>query len=106
LPGFHYIGLGKLESWLPESIDAERRFRQPHAKLLHYAHTKLHDPAQLAELGAEQAAGSFFGRKTARVVRQPQGSPEGFLIPVEFETPSHDFWHISFPPSDWNPADS
>jgi hypothetical protein len=26
----------KLESWPPESIDAERRFRQPHAKLLHY----------------------------------------------------------------------
>lgn len=46
------------------------------------------------------------GRKTARVVRQPQSSPEGYLIPVEFETPSYDFWHISFPPSDWNPADS
>ncbi len=45
-------------------------------------------------------------RKAGRVVRQPQGSPEGFLIPVEFDTPSGDFWHISFPPADWKPVES
>lgn len=41
-----------------------------------------------------------------RVTRQPQSSPEGFLIPIEFESPSVDFWHISFPPEDWKPLDS
>jgi hypothetical protein len=45
-------------------------------------------------------------RKPGRVVRQPQGSPEGFLIPVEFDAPSGEFWHISFPPSDWEPSES
>jgi hypothetical protein len=44
-------------------------------------------------------------RKIVRVTRQPQSSAEGFLIPVEFETPSADFWHISFPPSDWKPLE-
>jgi hypothetical protein len=44
-------------------------------------------------------------RQPVRVTREPQGSPEGFQIPVEFETPSADFWHISFPPSDWKPID-
>ncbi len=43
-------------------------------------------------------------RKSVRVTRQPQSSPEGFLIPVEFETPSADFWRISFPPSNWKPV--
>ena len=45
-------------------------------------------------------------RKPVRVTRQPQSFPEGFLIPVEFETPAADFWRISFPPSDWKPLDS
>ena len=45
-------------------------------------------------------------RKSVRVTRQPQGSPEGFLTPVEFETPSADFWRISFPPPGWKPLDS
>jgi len=44
-------------------------------------------------------------RQTVRVTRQPQSSPEGFLIPIEFETPPTDFWHISFPPSNWKPLD-
>jgi hypothetical protein len=44
-------------------------------------------------------------RAAVRVTRQSQGSPEGFQIPIEFETPSADFWHISFPPSDWKPVD-
>jgi hypothetical protein len=45
-------------------------------------------------------------RQSVRVTRASKNSPEGFLIPVEFEAPSADFWHISFPPSDWKPLDS
>jgi hypothetical protein len=44
-------------------------------------------------------------RIAGRVTRQAQSSPEGFLIPVEFVSPSSNFWRISFPPSDWKPLD-
>jgi hypothetical protein len=45
-------------------------------------------------------------RIAGRVTRQAQSSPEGFLIPVEFVSPSNNFWRISFPPSDWKPTDA
>ncbi len=45
-------------------------------------------------------------RIAGRVTRQAQQSPEGFLIPVEFVSPSNNFWRISFPPSDWKPTDA
>jgi hypothetical protein len=37
----------------------------------------------------------------SRVTRTPRESSEGFLIPVEFTSPSPNFWQISFPPSNW-----
>jgi hypothetical protein len=45
-------------------------------------------------------------RLPGRVTRQPQSTSEGYLIPVEFDSPSTEFWHISFPPSDWKPPDA
>jgi len=36
-----------------------------------------------------------------RITRAPRDSAEGFLIPVEFTTPSPNFWQISFPPENW-----
>jgi len=36
-----------------------------------------------------------------RVTRSPRESSEGFLIPVEFTSPSPNFWQITFPPSNW-----
>ena len=44
-------------------------------------------------------------RIAGKVTRQAQSSPDGFLIPFEFGTPSSNFWRISFPPSDWKPID-
>jgi len=35
----------------------------------------------------------------ARVVRPPQITSEGSLIPVEFLTPSPHFWNVFFPPT-------
>jgi hypothetical protein len=35
----------------------------------------------------------------ARVVRPPQMSHEGSLVPVEFTSPSPNFWGIFFPPT-------
>jgi hypothetical protein len=35
----------------------------------------------------------------ARVVRPPQITSEGSLVPVEFSTPSPVFWNVFFPPA-------
>jgi hypothetical protein len=35
----------------------------------------------------------------ARVVRPPQMSHDGSLVPVEFTSPAPNFWGIFFPPS-------
>ena len=44
-------------------------------------------------------------RAAARVTRAPRESAEGYLIPVEFISPSPTFWQISFPPENWKPSD-
>jgi hypothetical protein len=38
----------------------------------------------------------------AKVVRPPQITNEGSLVPVEFSTPSPTFWNVFFPPSATN----
>lgn len=44
-------------------------------------------------------------RMKCKVTRSPQRTPEGFQVPVAFESASPGFWHISFPPTDWKPTD-
>ena len=53
---------------------------------------------------AENAKVSLENPKThntveARVVRPPQITSDGCLIPVEFLSPSPQFWNVFFPPS-------
>jgi PilZ domain len=38
-------------------------------------------------------------RVEVRIVRGPQPSSEGSLVPVEFATPSPTFWNVFFPPA-------
>jgi hypothetical protein len=38
-------------------------------------------------------------RVEAHVVRPPQMNPEGSLVPIEFTSPSPQFWNIFFPPT-------
>ena len=38
-------------------------------------------------------------RVDAHVIRPPQMNAEGSLIPIEFNTPSPQFWNIFFPPN-------
>ena len=45
-------------------------------------------------------------RTTVRVTRAPRESAEGFLIPLEFPSPSPNFWQISFPPENWKSSSS
>jgi hypothetical protein len=40
-------------------------------------------------------------KAVSRVTRSPRESAEGFLIPVEFTSPSPNFWQITFPPANW-----
>jgi hypothetical protein len=44
-------------------------------------------------------------RVMCKVARSPREMPEGFHIPLEFDTPEPNFWGIAFPPSDWRPPD-
>jgi hypothetical protein len=57
-------------------------------------------PEPLAE-GAKVSLENPKTQKTvdARVVRPPQITSDGCLIPVEFLTPSPQFWNVFFPPS-------
>ena len=36
-----------------------------------------------------------------KVVRAPRETPEGYHTPLEFDSPSPDFWKIAFPPTNW-----
>lgn len=40
-----------------------------------------------------------------RVARTAKEMPEGFHVPVEFDSPSPGFWKIDFPPADWRPEE-
>ena len=40
-----------------------------------------------------------------RVVRSAKEMPEGFHVPIEFDSPAPKFWMIDFPPDDWRPHD-
>jgi hypothetical protein len=57
-------------------------------------------PEPLAE-GAKISLENPKTQKTvdARVVRPPQITSDGCLIPVEFLSPSPQFWNVFFPPS-------
>ncbi len=44
-------------------------------------------------------------RVACRVVHPPKEMPEGFHVPVEFDSPAPHFWMIDFPPEDWRLQD-
>ena len=44
-------------------------------------------------------------RVACKVARAPREIPEGFQVPLEFDSPAPDFWKIAFPPADWRPDD-
>jgi hypothetical protein len=44
-------------------------------------------------------------RVACKVTRPPQKMSDGYHVPVEFDTPTPDFWKIDFPPTDWRPEE-
>ncbi len=44
-------------------------------------------------------------KAACKVVRSAKEMPEGFHVPVEFDTPTPKFWMIDFPPEDWKAPD-
>jgi hypothetical protein len=59
------------------------------------------DAGTRVDLRNEQTRESVRGR----ITRAPQETPDGFLLPVEFESQKEAFWNISFPPPDWKPLE-
>jgi hypothetical protein len=45
-------------------------------------------------------------RIACKVARPPKEMPEGYHVPLEFDSPSPAFWKIDFPPADWRPDDA
>jgi len=45
-------------------------------------------------------------RVACKVVRPARQMPEGFHVPLEFDSPAPDFWKIDFPSPDWRPEDA
>jgi hypothetical protein len=64
---------------LKESLPPDTRL------VLEHMHTKETVPCRVPRLGKEM--------------------PDGFHIPLEFDSPAPDFWKIAFPPSDWRPEE-
>ena len=54
-----------------------------------------------ADTKLELVNGQTEEKIASRVTRAPRESSEGFLIPVEFTSPSPNFWQITFPPANW-----
>ena len=44
-------------------------------------------------------------RVACKIARPAREMPEGFHIPLEFDSPAPNFWGIAFPPSDWRPPE-
>jgi hypothetical protein len=44
-------------------------------------------------------------RVACKVARPPRQMPEGFHVPLEFDSPAPGFWKIEFPSADWRPED-
>jgi hypothetical protein len=44
-------------------------------------------------------------RIACKIARPAREVPEGFHIPLEFDSPAPNFWGIAFPPTDWRPPD-
>jgi hypothetical protein len=44
-------------------------------------------------------------RVACKVTRPAREMPEGFQVPLEFDSPAPHFWKINFPPSNWRPDD-
>jgi hypothetical protein len=45
-------------------------------------------------------------RVACKVVRPSRQMPEGFHVPLEFDSPAPDFWKIDFPSPDWRSDDT
>jgi hypothetical protein len=50
--------------------------------------------------------GSTREKVACRVTRAAKEMPEGFHVPVEFDSPAPGFWKIDFPPTDWRPEEA
>ncbi len=84
----------------PETFDVATLSVNPHGALV------LMDRNLAAETRLVLEHGSTKERVACKVVRSSQKMPEGFHVPLEFDSPAPDFWKIDFPSPDWRPDET
>jgi hypothetical protein len=83
-----------------ETIDVATLSVNPHGAMV------LMDRNLAAETRLVLEHGATKERVACRVVRSSQKMPEGFHVPLEFDSPAPDFWKIDFPSPDWRPEET
>ncbi len=83
-----------------ETIDVATLSVNPHGAMVVMDRNLAADTRLVLEHGATKQ------RVACRVVRSAQKMPEGFHVPLEFDSPAPDFWKIDFPSPDWRPDET
>lgn len=78
-----------------ETIDVATLSVNPHGAMVLMDRNLAADTRLVLEHGATKE------RVACKVVRSSQKVPEGFHVPLEFDSPAPDFWKIDFPSPDW-----
>ncbi len=78
-----------------ETIDVATLSVNPHGAMVVMDRNLAADTRLVLEHGATKE------RVACKVVRSAQKMPEGFHVPLEFDSPAPDFWKIDFPSPDW-----
>jgi hypothetical protein len=77
------------------TIDAMTLSVNPQGALVVMSESLPVEARLVLEYGATKA------RVACKVPRAARQMPEGFHVPIEFDSPAPDFWGIAFPPIDW-----
>src|SRR5689334_19774580 len=84
----------------PETFSVATLSVNPHGAMVLMDRNLAPDTRLVLEHGATKE------RVACRVVRSSQKMPEGFHVPLEFDSPAPDFWKIDFPSPDWRPDET
>jgi hypothetical protein len=84
----------------PETINVATLSVNPHGAVVVMDRNLAADTRLVLEHAATKE------RVACKVVRPSRQMPEGFHVPLEFDSPAPDFWKIDFPSPDWRPDET
>ena len=84
----------------PETFNVATLSVNPHGAMVLMDRNLVPDTRLVLEHAATKE------RVACKVVRSSQKMPEGFHVPLEFDSPAPDFWKIDFPSPDWRPDET